>query len=88
MVAEGRAAWMYAMAIYDANNPIRASFDPDVPRGRKKNIGRQKKREEIQREREENQTPAGVCLAGELSILAALAEGHFVQAHASLGRRK
>ncbi len=31
---------------------------------------------------------AGVCLAGELSILAALAEGHFVQAHASLGRRK
>ncbi len=31
---------------------------------------------------------AGVCLAGELSILAALAEGHFVRAHASLGRRK
>lgn len=31
---------------------------------------------------------AGVCLAGELSILAALAEGHFVQAHASLGRSK
>ena len=31
---------------------------------------------------------AGVCLAGELSILAALAEGHFVQAHASLGRQK
>ncbi len=31
---------------------------------------------------------AGVCLAGELSILAALAEGHFVQAHATLGRRK
>ncbi|MFK8161068.1 MAG: hydroxymethylglutaryl-CoA reductase [Lewinella sp.] len=30
---------------------------------------------------------AGVCLAGELSILAALAEGHFVQAHESLGRR-
>jgi hydroxymethylglutaryl-CoA reductase (NADPH) len=30
---------------------------------------------------------AGVCLAGELSILAALAEGHFVQAHQSLGRR-
>lgn len=30
---------------------------------------------------------AGVCLAGELSILAALAEGHFVQAHEALGRR-
>lgn len=30
---------------------------------------------------------AGVCLAGELSILSALAEGHFVRAHASLGRR-
>ena len=30
---------------------------------------------------------AGVCLAGELSILAALAEGHFVRAHAALGRR-
>jgi len=29
---------------------------------------------------------AGVCLAGELSILSALAEGHFVSAHASLGR--
>ncbi len=31
---------------------------------------------------------AAVCLAGELSILSALAEGHFAQAHASLGRRK
>lgn len=30
---------------------------------------------------------AGVCLAGELSILAALAEGHFTSAHAALGRR-
>lgn len=30
---------------------------------------------------------AGVCLAGELSILAALAEGHFVSAHETLGRR-
>jgi len=30
---------------------------------------------------------AGVCLAGELSILAALAEGEFVGAHARLGRR-
>jgi len=30
---------------------------------------------------------AGVCLAGELSILAALAEGHFTAAHATLGRR-
>lgn len=29
---------------------------------------------------------AGVCLAGELSILAALAEGHFVSAHETLGR--
>ncbi|MEL7159931.1 MAG: 3-hydroxy-3-methylglutaryl-CoA reductase, partial [Bacteroidota bacterium] len=29
-----------------------------------------------------------VCLAGELSILAALAAGHFTQAHEQLGRRK
>jgi hydroxymethylglutaryl-CoA reductase (NADPH) len=31
---------------------------------------------------------AAVALAGELSIVAALTEGHFVQAHASLGRKK
>ncbi|MEM1358023.1 MAG: hydroxymethylglutaryl-CoA reductase [Bacteroidota bacterium] len=30
---------------------------------------------------------AGVCLAGELSILAALAAGHFTQAHEALGRK-
>ena len=30
---------------------------------------------------------AGVCLAGELSILAALTEGEFTQAHMALGRR-
>lgn len=31
---------------------------------------------------------AAVCLAGELSILSALAEGHFARAHAELGRKK
>ncbi|MEM9928605.1 MAG: 3-hydroxy-3-methylglutaryl-CoA reductase, partial [Bacteroidota bacterium] len=31
---------------------------------------------------------AAVCLAGELSILSALTEGHFAQAHATLGRKK
>jgi hydroxymethylglutaryl-CoA reductase (NADPH) len=29
---------------------------------------------------------AAVCLAGELSIIGALAAGHFVRAHASLAR--